>query len=198
MASRRKGEAFWASRNLLLLAGAGSASLLVCACLADPWLAPLDPVAIDLSARLQSPSAEHWLGTDNLGRDVLSRVLWAGPRRHGNDDDSEGMVAGRPELEVDTERGGQARARGYVRDAFFVALLSPHLAGALEEVPDFVDRPVGYGDCHVSGVQDAVIHAAAGYQSNTFRNGLQSGADKISRVLRLTSTCDENRHRNGE
>ncbi len=78
MAGRRNEAALWISRNLLLLAGAGFASLLVCACLAAPWLAPFDPVAIDLSGRLQSPSAEHWLGTDNLGRDMLSRVLWGG------------------------------------------------------------------------------------------------------------------------
>ena len=78
MAGRRNRPAFWKSRNLLLLAGAGSASLLVCVCLAAPWLAPFDPAAIDLSVRLQPPSVEHWLGTDNLGRDMLSRVLWGG------------------------------------------------------------------------------------------------------------------------
>lgn len=36
---------------------------------------PADPNATNLQAKLQSPSFEHWLGTDNLGRDVLSRVL---------------------------------------------------------------------------------------------------------------------------
>ena len=69
---------FWVSRNLLSLVGAGSASLLICACLAAPWLAPYDPAAIDLSVGLQAPSAGYWLGTDNLGRDVLSRLLWGG------------------------------------------------------------------------------------------------------------------------
>jgi len=78
MAGGRNGAAFWVSRNLLSLAGAGSASLLICACLAAPWLAPYDPAAIDLSVGLQAPSAEYWLGTDNLGRDVLSRLLWGG------------------------------------------------------------------------------------------------------------------------
>ncbi len=63
---------------MLSLVGTGSASLLICACLAAPWLAPFDPAAIDLSVGLQSPSAEYWLGTDNLGRDVLSRLLWGG------------------------------------------------------------------------------------------------------------------------
>jgi len=38
-------------------------------------VAPYDPLAQDLSVRLQPPSAEHWLGTDDFGRDVLSRVL---------------------------------------------------------------------------------------------------------------------------
>ncbi len=46
--------------------------------LAAPLLAPYDPLAIDLSASLQPPSGQHWLGTDQLGRDVWSRLLWAG------------------------------------------------------------------------------------------------------------------------
>lgn len=40
-----------------------------------PWLAPYDPTAIDIPARLESPSAAHPLGTDALGRDILSRLL---------------------------------------------------------------------------------------------------------------------------
>jgi len=41
-----------------------------------PWIAPQDPSYIDLSARLASPSWHHWLGTDELGRDMLSRVIY--------------------------------------------------------------------------------------------------------------------------
>ena len=41
-----------------------------------PWLTPLDPSAIDLTNRLQGPSHAHWCGTDELGRDTLSRLLW--------------------------------------------------------------------------------------------------------------------------
>ena len=46
--------------------------------LLTPWIAPHDPAAQDLSNRLAGPSAEHWLGTDHLGRDVLSRLMWGG------------------------------------------------------------------------------------------------------------------------
>ncbi len=41
-----------------------------------PWIAPRDPIAQDLPARLLGPSAGHWMGTDELGRDVLSRVIF--------------------------------------------------------------------------------------------------------------------------
>ena len=42
------------------------------------WLAPFDPLEINVHNRLSSPSAEHWLGTDQLGRDIFSRVLFGG------------------------------------------------------------------------------------------------------------------------
>ncbi len=41
-----------------------------------PWLAPQDPAHLDLAARLLPPSRLHWFGTDELGRDVLSRTLY--------------------------------------------------------------------------------------------------------------------------
>jgi peptide/nickel transport system permease protein len=40
-----------------------------------PWIAPYDPYYQDFDATLQPPGAEHWLGTDSLGRDILSRIL---------------------------------------------------------------------------------------------------------------------------
>lgn len=39
------------------------------------YIAPYDPVKLDIRAKLQGPSAAHWLGTDQLGRDVLSRLI---------------------------------------------------------------------------------------------------------------------------
>lgn len=40
-----------------------------------PYIVPYDPAIIDLSARLQPPSAAHWFGTDELGRDILTRII---------------------------------------------------------------------------------------------------------------------------
>lgn len=41
-----------------------------------PWIAPQDPYITDMANRLQAPSGSHWFGTDNFGRDILSRVLY--------------------------------------------------------------------------------------------------------------------------
>ena len=41
-----------------------------------PWVSPYDPVATDFAAVRKAPSAAHWLGTDEIGRDVLSRVVF--------------------------------------------------------------------------------------------------------------------------
>ena len=41
-----------------------------------PWIAPYDPIATSWSAIRKAPSAAHWFGTDEIGRDVLSRVVW--------------------------------------------------------------------------------------------------------------------------
>ena len=43
-----------------------------------PWIAPYRPEAVELFRRLEAPSREHWLGTDEYGRDVLSRLLHGG------------------------------------------------------------------------------------------------------------------------
>jgi peptide/nickel transport system permease protein len=47
----------------------------MCAAFAQ-WVAPYDPLTVDYGAMLAAPSAEHWLGTDSFGRDVLSRVIY--------------------------------------------------------------------------------------------------------------------------
>ena len=69
------------TRHLIFGPGliAGTAILLaLIACAAVPgWIAPYPPDAFDYRAQLQSPSATHPFGTDNFGRDILSRTIWA-------------------------------------------------------------------------------------------------------------------------
>ena len=59
-----------------LLSGAGVLLLLVLAVF-GPWLTPYDPLKTDAYASLQAPSMAHWFGTDQFGRDILSRVIAA-------------------------------------------------------------------------------------------------------------------------
>jgi len=65
-------------RDPLGMAGFVLVSLILLLALFAGWLAPRDPMEVDVYNRLSSPSAQHWLGTDQLGRDVLSRVLFGG------------------------------------------------------------------------------------------------------------------------
>src|SRR6188472_2930554 len=51
--------------------------LIVFAAVLGPYVVPYDPLASDTAAALKPPSAAHWFGTDQLGRDVLSRVVAA-------------------------------------------------------------------------------------------------------------------------
>ena len=67
---------------LSALAGGGMA-VLVAVALFGPWLTAYDPVASDVAAALQPPSAAHWAGTDQLGRDVLARVVAAARLDYG-------------------------------------------------------------------------------------------------------------------
>lgn len=64
--------------NLPLLVGGSLVVLVAALALFAPLLAPHDPTAIDPGIRLQPPGPGHPLGTDRLGRDVLSRILYGG------------------------------------------------------------------------------------------------------------------------
>jgi peptide/nickel transport system permease protein len=63
-------------QNGPLLAGMIIVGIVVLIAVSAPLIAPYDPIKQDLLSTLQPPSWEHWLGTDKLGRDVLSRLLW--------------------------------------------------------------------------------------------------------------------------
>src|SRR5262249_602682 len=66
-----------AKRNTPLLSGLILLLLLIVGMVLGSAWSPYDPAAIDLRAALQTPNAAHWLGTDNLGRDMLTRILVA-------------------------------------------------------------------------------------------------------------------------
>lgn len=63
-------------RNRLAAFGAAIAVLLLVCAVGSPWLTPYDPNAQDLPARLDGPNTAHWLGSDELGRDILSRIIY--------------------------------------------------------------------------------------------------------------------------
>lgn len=63
-------------QSVLARAGFAAAVLLLLAALLAPWIVPADPAAQNLPTRLAAPSRAHWMGTDELGRDILSRVIF--------------------------------------------------------------------------------------------------------------------------
>ena len=65
----------------LAYAGAGISLFWLFVALAAPWLAPFDPLEQNLKAALLPPGGTHLLGTDNFGRDLLSRPKLSVPRR---------------------------------------------------------------------------------------------------------------------
>ena len=68
---------FWRKNEVVTVAGIFFA-LVVLAAVFAPWVTPYDPVKIDIPSRLIAPSAEHWFGTDEFGRDLVARVIYGG------------------------------------------------------------------------------------------------------------------------
>ena len=67
---------YFLARNPRIVVGGSLVTFLVLMALAAPWISPYDPIAVDVQRALEPPGPAHWLGTDDLGRDVLSRVIW--------------------------------------------------------------------------------------------------------------------------
>ena len=73
---RRPGTISALLRRPAGLIGAVLVAIVVLAAVLAPWIAPADPVMVNLAVKLQPPGSAHWLGTDQTGRDLLSRILW--------------------------------------------------------------------------------------------------------------------------
>ena len=65
-----------AGHNVLSTSGAVLIVVFVAFAIFAPWIAPYNPAHLDLPSRLMPPSSAHWFGTDELGRDILSRVIY--------------------------------------------------------------------------------------------------------------------------
>ena len=72
----RRSVAVNARHNPLAATGVVLVVIFVIFALCAPWIAPQDPAAINLPTRLDTPSHSHWFGTDELGRDILSRIVY--------------------------------------------------------------------------------------------------------------------------
>jgi peptide/nickel transport system permease protein len=77
--SRTKAILRWMRRDLRAVLSLSFLLLLVIVSVFAPVLAPYSPIDQDVTQLLLPPSAAHWLGTDDLGRDVLSRLIWGAP-----------------------------------------------------------------------------------------------------------------------
>jgi peptide/nickel transport system permease protein len=72
----RTGLITWTRNQPMATAGVVLLIAFVLMAILAPWLAPHDPAQLDLTARLMPPSHGHWFGTDELGRDILSRTIY--------------------------------------------------------------------------------------------------------------------------
>lgn len=73
-----KQRSFPVRKYLAVLIPGGVLALIVLLTLLAPWIAPYEPNTIDMKNALSGPTSEHWLGTDQLGRDQLTRLLYGG------------------------------------------------------------------------------------------------------------------------
>src|SRR5262249_60895826 len=77
--SRTRGVRRWLRGDVRAVLSLSFLAVLVFVSIFAPVLAPYSPVDQDVTQLLLPPSAAHWLGTDDLGRDVLSRLIWGAP-----------------------------------------------------------------------------------------------------------------------
>ncbi|MBS0573368.1 MAG: ABC transporter permease [Proteobacteria bacterium] len=75
-AHRTRGALARLARDGLGLTGAILVAAFILVALLAPWIAPADPLRLDVANKLQGISLAHWAGTDQLGRDTLSRLIW--------------------------------------------------------------------------------------------------------------------------
>ncbi|MDR1041522.1 MAG: nickel ABC transporter permease subunit NikC [Deltaproteobacteria bacterium] len=73
---KRKTSGLSRSNKALLLISLAILSVLVFMVIFAPWISPHDPLQVELSNRFAPSSSDHWFGTDHMGRDIASRLIW--------------------------------------------------------------------------------------------------------------------------
>src|SRR4051794_3505897 len=63
-------------RHPTIVAGGALLSIMICIAILAPWLGTVDPTALAPARRTREPSAQYWFGSDMLGRDIYSRVMY--------------------------------------------------------------------------------------------------------------------------
>jgi peptide/nickel transport system permease protein len=153
--------------------------LLIIACAAAaPLLAPYDPDAQSLTDRLQAFSSEHWLGTDDLGRDVLSRLLYASRVSliAALQATAVGVVLGVPTgLLAGYSRGAVDSVLGRVADAMMsipALLLALAIVGVLE--PNLTSAMIAIGIVYAPRLFRITRAAALSVREETFVEAARS------------------------
>ena len=78
MSTSSGGHIFWVLRqNPVTAAAVVGTGVMIAAAIFAPWIVPYNPTATDMPSAFEPPSREHWAGTDQLGRDILSRLISA-------------------------------------------------------------------------------------------------------------------------
>lgn len=93
-AHRARGALARLARDGLGLTGAILVAAFVLVALLAPWIAPADPLRLDVANKLQGASLAHWAGTDQLGRDTLSRLIWGARMALGISLSATGLAGG--------------------------------------------------------------------------------------------------------
>jgi len=75
-ADRWASALYFLRRNPRMIVGGAIVLAWIVIAVFAPWIAPFDPIKVNVTDSLIPPGPGHWLGTDDLGRDVLSRVMW--------------------------------------------------------------------------------------------------------------------------
>ena len=173
----------------------GFLMLVTAAAILAPVLAPFDPNAQSLQDRLEPPSGDHWFGTDDLGRDVFSRLLYASRVSliAAVQATGIGVVLGVPiGLAAGYARGPLDAIAGRVADAIMsipALLLALAIVGVLE--PDLTSAMIAIGIVYAPRLFRVTRAAALSVREETYVEAARSvgAGPAASSAVTCSRTC---------